>query len=133
MWKKTLGNFSSHSNKKNITLSTTASPNFTARNSGFDVEENSISNADEKMYEQLIWKDTRSVDKLCERYHVIDWEEQNLYSLKIDDKEKSNEFRVTWINSEYKLCKTYPSVFLVPCAYTDDGLQKLSKCYRHNR
>ncbi|XP_075044599.1 myotubularin-related protein 13 isoform X2 [Mixophyes fleayi] len=46
---------------------------------------------------------------------------------------KSEYFRVTAMNRMYSLCRSYPGLLVVPQSVQDTSLQKVARCYRHNR
>ncbi|KAM9301545.1 myotubularin-related protein 13 [Gastrophryne carolinensis] len=46
---------------------------------------------------------------------------------------KSEHFRVTALNRMYSLCRSYPGLLVVPQLVQDSSLQKVARCYRHNR
>uniref|UniRef100_A0A3B3QJM1 SET binding factor 2 n=1 Tax=Paramormyrops kingsleyae TaxID=1676925 RepID=A0A3B3QJM1_9TELE len=47
---------------------------------------------------------------------------------------KSGEqFRTTAVNRMYSLCRSYPALLVVPQTVPDSSLQKVARCYRHNR
>ncbi|XP_048828424.1 myotubularin-related protein 13-like [Brienomyrus brachyistius] len=47
---------------------------------------------------------------------------------------KSGEqFRTTAVNRMYSLCRSYPALLVVPQSVPDSSLQKVARCYRHNR
>lgn len=42
-------------------------------------------------------------------------------------------FRITNINMNYSMTRSYPGLIVVPFPVSDDSLVKISRCYRHNR
>ncbi|OCT83658.1 hypothetical protein XELAEV_18021799mg [Xenopus laevis] len=46
---------------------------------------------------------------------------------------KSEHFRVTALNRMHSLCRSYPGLLVVPQSVQDSSLQKVARCYRHNR
>ncbi|XP_068116475.1 myotubularin-related protein 13 isoform X1 [Hyperolius riggenbachi] len=46
---------------------------------------------------------------------------------------RSEHFRVTALNRMYSLCRSYPGLLVVPQSVQDSSLQKVARCYRHNR
>lgn len=45
----------------------------------------------------------------------------------------SSLFRICTLNLNYQLCKTLPSIFVVPRESTDDCIRKNAKCHRQGR
>lgn len=48
-------------------------------------------------------------------------------------KGKSEPFRISMVNANYTVCRTYPAALVVPSAISDDSIIKLAKTHRHNR
>nr|XP_033783896.1 myotubularin-related protein 13 isoform X1 [Geotrypetes seraphini] len=46
---------------------------------------------------------------------------------------KTENFRITALNRMYSLCRSYPGLLVVPQSVQDSSLQKVARCYRHNR
>ncbi|XP_078537078.1 myotubularin-related protein 13 isoform X1 [Lissotriton helveticus] len=46
---------------------------------------------------------------------------------------KTEQFRITAVNRMYSLCRSYPGLLVVPQSVQDGSLQKVARCYRHNR
>ncbi|XP_014680959.1 PREDICTED: myotubularin-related protein 13-like [Priapulus caudatus] len=46
---------------------------------------------------------------------------------------KSESFRISTVNVNYTVCRTYPAAIVVPSAISDDSIVKLAKTHRHNR
>ncbi|XP_069479763.1 myotubularin-related protein 13 isoform X3 [Ambystoma mexicanum] len=46
---------------------------------------------------------------------------------------KMEHFRITAVNRMYSLCRSYPGLLVVPQSIQDGSLQKVARCYRHNR
>ncbi|XP_064480386.1 myotubularin-related protein 13-like isoform X2 [Ornithodoros turicata] len=48
-------------------------------------------------------------------------------------KTRSDGFRISTVNNGYSVCRSYPSLVVVPQSVSDDSVRKLSRCYRHSR
>lgn len=66
----------------------------------------------------------KDVEKLKERNFVKDWQRLNLIS---------NGFRISSINCNYSLCRTYPALIVCPRNITDEQLKTLAKSYKNQR
>lgn len=66
----------------------------------------------------------KDVERLKERSFVKDWQRLGL---------TSNGFRITSINCNYSLCRTYPAIIVCPRVISDDQLKQLAKTYKSQR
>lgn len=66
----------------------------------------------------------KDVEKLKERSYVKDWMRLNL---------TTNGFRISTLNCNYSVCRTYPAVIICPKTISDEQLKSLSKTYKSQR
>lgn len=66
----------------------------------------------------------KDVERLKERSFVKDWQRLGL---------TSNGFRISSINCNYILCRTYPAIIVCPRSVSDDQLKSLAKTYKNQR
>lgn len=66
----------------------------------------------------------KDVEKLKDRSFVKDWQRLNL---------TSNGYRISSINCNYSLCRTYPAIIVCPKTITDEQLKSLAKTYKNQR
>lgn len=66
----------------------------------------------------------KDVEKLKDRNYVKDWQRLNL---------TSNGFRISTVNCNYSVCRTYPALIVCPKIITDDQLRSFSKIYKNQR
>ncbi|XP_051505041.1 myotubularin-related protein 13-like isoform X2 [Myxocyprinus asiaticus] len=79
--------------------------------------------------------DKSTMEQLVERACFRDYQRLGLGTISTSStRSKSGEqFRVTAVNRLYSLCRSYPGLLVVPQIVQDSSLQKVSRCYRHNR
>ncbi|TTK78895.1 Myotubularin-related protein 13 [Bagarius yarrelli] len=79
--------------------------------------------------------DKSTMEQLVERACFRDYQRLGLGTITASSsRSKSGEqFRVTAINRLYSLCRSYPGLLVVPQSVQDGSLQKVARCYRHNR
>uniref|UniRef100_A0A4W4G1G0 SET binding factor 2 n=1 Tax=Electrophorus electricus TaxID=8005 RepID=A0A4W4G1G0_ELEEL len=76
-----------------------------------------------------------TMEQLVERACFRDYQRLGLGTITASSsRSKSGEqFRVTAVNRLYSLCRSYPGLLVVPQTVQDSSLQKVARCYRHNR
>ncbi|XP_021333710.1 myotubularin-related protein 13 isoform X3 [Danio rerio] len=76
-----------------------------------------------------------TMEQLVERACFRDYQRLGLGTISANSTRlKSGEqFRVTAVNRLYSLCRSYPGLLVIPHTVQDSSLQKVSRCYRHNR
>ncbi|XP_053369013.1 myotubularin-related protein 13 isoform X1 [Clarias gariepinus] len=79
--------------------------------------------------------DKSTMEQLVERACFRDYQRLGLGTITASSsRSKSGEqFRVTAVNRLYSLCRSYPGLLVVPQSVQDSSLQKVARCYRHNR
>lgn len=70
----------------------------------------------------------KDVERLKERSYVKDWQRVGL-----GDPQCNNSFRITSVNANYSLCRSYPAILVAPAQFSDDALKNLSRSYKNNR
>lgn len=70
----------------------------------------------------------KDVERLKERSYVKDWQRVGL-----GDPQKNNDFRISSINANYSLCRSYPALLVAPFKFSDESLKNLSRNYKNNR
>lgn len=70
----------------------------------------------------------KDVERLKERSYVKDWQRVGL-----GDPQNSNSFRITSINANYSLCRTYPAILVAPTQFNDESLKNLARSYKNSR
>ena len=75
---------------------------------------------------------------MVERSYCKDYQRLNLApvpsaTLTPSKSTKGESFRISTVNSNYNLCRTYPALLVVPAHMSDDSLRRVARCYRHNR
>ncbi|XP_021707699.1 myotubularin-related protein 13 [Aedes aegypti] len=68
----------------------------------------------------------KDVERLKERSYVKDW-------LRVGLGDVQAGYRISSINCNYSLCRTYPAMLVCPKDVSDDSLRNLSRCYKHHR
>ncbi|KAM3876774.1 myotubularin-related protein 13 [Diretmus argenteus] len=76
-----------------------------------------------------------TMEQLVERACFRDYQRLGLGTITASSsRSKTGEqFRITAVNRLYSLCRSYPGLLVVPQAVQDSSLQKVARCYRHNR
>uniref|UniRef100_A0A3P8YK29 SET binding factor 2 n=1 Tax=Esox lucius TaxID=8010 RepID=A0A3P8YK29_ESOLU len=76
-----------------------------------------------------------TMEQLVERACFRDYQRLGLGTITASSsRSKTGEqFRVTAVNRLYSLCRSYPGLLVVPQTVQDSSLQKVARCYRHNR
>ncbi|XP_037942643.1 myotubularin-related protein 13-like, partial [Teleopsis dalmanni] len=69
---------------------------------------------------------TKDIERMKERNYVKDWK-------RLGFDESQNGFRITTLNSNYSLCRSYPAVFVSPIQITDTALIQLGRSYKSQR
>lgn len=68
----------------------------------------------------------KDVDRLKERSYVKDWHRVGLG-------DPANSFRISVVNANYSLCRTYPAILVAPSQFSDESMRNLGRCYKGNR
>ncbi|XP_055715970.1 myotubularin-related protein 13 [Phlebotomus papatasi] len=68
----------------------------------------------------------KDVERLKERSYVKDWERLYL-------NDTMSGYRITTVNCNYSLCRTYPAILVSPHRISDDQLRCIARCYKNQR
>ncbi|XP_043561839.1 myotubularin-related protein 13 isoform X2 [Chiloscyllium plagiosum] len=75
-----------------------------------------------------------TMEQLVERACFRDYQRLGLGTISANSsRSKAEHFRITAVNRMYLLCRSYPGLVVVPQSVLDSSLQKVARCYRHNR
>ncbi|KAK4886969.1 hypothetical protein RN001_003240 [Aquatica leii] len=80
--------------------------------------------------------DAKTLERLIERSYVKDWQRLGLCSSSSspsNPKQKTDQFRLTTVNTLYMMCRSYPALLVVPAAVTDESIRRFCRCYRQGR
>lgn len=68
----------------------------------------------------------KDVERLKERSYVKDWQ-------RLGFGEAQSNFRISSVNCNYSLCRTYPAIILAPAVFSDESLRCLARSYKNQR
>ncbi|XP_052823707.1 myotubularin-related protein 13 isoform X6 [Octopus bimaculoides] len=89
---------------------------------------------DEAEYSMQWSADAKSLEKLMERPGYQDYVRLGIGSLpNSGSRTRNDQFRITDVNSNYSVCRSYPALLIVPHSVTDESIRKFSRCYRQSR
>ncbi|KAJ7420181.1 hypothetical protein WISP_49511 [Willisornis vidua] len=75
-----------------------------------------------------------TMEQLVERACFRDYQRLGLGTISSNSSRSKTEYlRITALNRMYSLCRSYPGLLVVPQAVQDSSLQRVARCYRHNR
>uniref|UniRef100_A0A8D0HDB0 SET binding factor 2 n=1 Tax=Sphenodon punctatus TaxID=8508 RepID=A0A8D0HDB0_SPHPU len=75
-----------------------------------------------------------TMEQLVERACFRDYQRLGLGTISSSSsRSKTEYFRITALNRLYSLCRSYPGLLVVPQSVQDSSLQRVARCYRHNR
>ncbi|XP_049531218.1 myotubularin-related protein 13 [Anopheles darlingi] len=69
----------------------------------------------------------KDVERLKERSYVRDW-----LRLGLGDYQTTG-YRISAVNSNYSVCRTYPAMMVCPKEMSDDALRCMARCYKQHR
>ncbi|XP_053680631.1 myotubularin-related protein 13 [Anopheles nili] len=69
----------------------------------------------------------KDVERLKERSYVRDWLRLGLGDV------QTTGYRISSVNSNYSICRTYPAMMVCPKEVTDDSLRCMVRCYKQHR
>ena len=90
---------------------------------------------DEAEITLAIQSDAKSLDRLAERAYSRDWARLGIGSL-LNNQQRSgcyDAFRLSMVNTNYSLCRSYPAVLVVPNTISDDSIRRLARSNRQYR
>lgn len=68
----------------------------------------------------------KDVERLKERSYVKDWQ-------RLGFGDSQSNFRISSVNCNYSLCRTYPAIILAPSVFSDESLRCLARSYKNQR
>uniref|UniRef100_A0A8C3CTC4 SET binding factor 2 n=1 Tax=Cairina moschata TaxID=8855 RepID=A0A8C3CTC4_CAIMO len=75
-----------------------------------------------------------TMEQLVERACFRDYQRLGLGTISSNTSRSKPEYlRITALNRMYSLCRSYPGLLVVPQSVQDSSLQRIARCYRHNR
>ncbi|XP_065491467.1 myotubularin-related protein 13 isoform X7 [Caloenas nicobarica] len=75
-----------------------------------------------------------TMEQLVERACFRDYQRLGLGTISSNSSRSKTEYlRITALNRMYSLCRSYPGLLVVPQSVQDSSLQRVARCYRHNR
>ncbi|XP_015719490.1 myotubularin-related protein 13 isoform X2 [Coturnix japonica] len=75
-----------------------------------------------------------TMEQLVERACFRDYQRLGLGTISSNTSRSKMEYlRITALNRMYSLCRSYPGLLVVPQSVQDSSLQRVARCYRHNR
>uniref|UniRef100_A0A663FHT8 SET binding factor 2 n=1 Tax=Aquila chrysaetos chrysaetos TaxID=223781 RepID=A0A663FHT8_AQUCH len=75
-----------------------------------------------------------TMEQLVERACFRDYQRLGLGTISSNSSRSKTEYlRITALNRMYSLCRSYPGLLVVPQSIQDSSLQRVARCYRHNR
>uniref|UniRef100_A0A8C4V8I9 SET binding factor 2 n=1 Tax=Falco tinnunculus TaxID=100819 RepID=A0A8C4V8I9_FALTI len=75
-----------------------------------------------------------TMEQLVERACFRDYQRLGLGTISSNSSRSKPEYlRITALNRMYSLCRSYPGLLVVPQSVQDSSLQRVARCYRHNR
>ncbi|BFZ05320.1 hypothetical protein BsWGS_08359 [Bradybaena similaris] len=79
--------------------------------------------------------DPRNIERLMERHAYQDYQRLGLGSVAVAGQRggRSEPFRVSTVNANYLLSRSYPGLLVVPQSVSDESIRKFSRCNRQNR
>ncbi|EDV28505.1 uncharacterized protein TRIADDRAFT_51481 [Trichoplax adhaerens] len=75
----------------------------------------------------------RPIEELVKLPYVSDYERLHLGSLVKFNLKSPGHWRMTTINEDYSICKSYPAVVVVPHGFKDESIALLAKNHKQNR
>ncbi|XP_058057727.1 myotubularin-related protein 13 [Anopheles bellator] len=69
----------------------------------------------------------KDVERLKERSYVRDWLRLGLGDV------QTTGYRISAVNSNYSVCRTYPAMMVCPKEMSDDALRCMARCYKQHR
>uniref|UniRef100_A0A672RXV7 Myotubularin-related protein 5-like n=1 Tax=Sinocyclocheilus grahami TaxID=75366 RepID=A0A672RXV7_SINGR len=78
--------------------------------------------------------DRQTMSNVVERACCRDYQRLGLGTLSNSLTRSKNEpFRISTVNRMYTVCRSYPGLLIVPQSIPDSTIQRICRCYRHNR
>ncbi|XP_063049319.1 myotubularin-related protein 13 [Engraulis encrasicolus] len=96
----------------------------------------SVSDEGEPVCSTLKASEKSTLEQLVERACFRDYQRLGLGTMTTSSSQRSKgaePLRITAANRLYSLTRSYPGLLVVPQCVQDSSLQKVARCYRHNR
>jgi len=86
--------------------------------------------------------DSKTLERVMERSYYKDWKRlgfgihgktANSSGGSSSILNKVESFRISFVNTGYSVCRTYPALLVVPTLVSDESVKKVSRCYRGGR
>uniref|UniRef100_A0A670I5J0 SET binding factor 2 n=1 Tax=Podarcis muralis TaxID=64176 RepID=A0A670I5J0_PODMU len=103
---------------------------------GWNEEDDLSVSDDSEMHTSATLKasEKSTMEQLVERACFRDYQRLGLGTISnSSSRSKTEYFRITALNRMYSLCRSYPGLLVVPQCVQDSSLQRVARCYRHNR
>ncbi|XP_059150678.1 myotubularin-related protein 13-like isoform X2 [Physella acuta] len=99
------------------------------------VQYDDLSVIDENEFLQSYSSDPRNTERLMERHVYQDYQRLGLGSVATSGQRggRSEPFRVSTVNANYLLTRSYPGLLVVPQSVSDESIRKFSRCNRQSR
>ena len=104
--------------------STSGLNNMLNNNNNHEHSDDDDDGSDENIDSMPLRVTVKDVERLKERSFVNDWQRLGL---------TTNGFRISSINCNYSLCRSYPAIIVCPRTINDDQLKSLAKTYKNQR
>ncbi|KAL3842272.1 hypothetical protein ACJMK2_020304 [Sinanodonta woodiana] len=130
------------SRKQKYTLPTPPMPrrSLSPRSSDSDSERpnseifDEVSLASESEYTTNLAADPKNLEKLMERPGYQDFIRLGLGHLSTSGQRSSTEqFRITTVNANFSVCRSYPALLVVPQSVSDESIRKFARSHRQSR
>lgn len=68
----------------------------------------------------------KDIERLKERSYVKDWQ-------RLGFGDPQSNYRITSVNCNYSLCRTYPAMIVSPSGISDESMRCVARCYKNQR
>ncbi|XP_050410421.1 myotubularin-related protein 13 isoform X2 [Patella vulgata] len=129
-------------NKKKYVLPTPPSTrrNISPRSSDSESERpnsdvyDDLSIIDESEFATSLSNDPKNLERLMERPSYLDYQRLGFANLTMAGQKSNRDlFRISTVNANYSVCRSYPALLVVPAAVTDESIRKFARCHRQYR
>ncbi|XP_048241880.1 myotubularin-related protein 13-like isoform X3 [Haliotis rufescens] len=93
-----------------------------------------LSIIDEGEFTTSLSSDPKNLERLVEKTGYQDYQRLGLGNLStIGQKSRSEPFRISVVNANYSVCRSYPALLVVPQVVADESIRKFARCHRQSR
>ncbi|ESO95293.1 hypothetical protein LOTGIDRAFT_232003 [Lottia gigantea] len=131
---------STHKQKYVLPTPPTARRNVSPRSSDSESERpnseayDDLSIIDESEFASSLSNDPKNLERLMERPSFQDYQRLGFVNLcMVGQKSNRDLFRISTVNANYSVCRSYPALLVVPAAVTDESIRKFARCHRQYR